>query len=207
MKSQTQSLTAGTEPNPDTVGNCQASPIYALFAPLDELEPIESQILHAHRCVKDHIYASLNAVIHAGNKLNEQFKKIQEEQPGCWADWVEENIKEITLTTADYYRRAATFVAKNGGVFDAKTIRQLYIEAGIIKEPDALPVRGEPSLLDPVINVWRRFKSSYDEEFFKELTPLLAGQFIGWLRDARKELDEMEARAQAKMVQREEVDT
>ena len=141
---------------------------------------------------------SVTAAINTGKRLLRQKEKVGH---GKWMEWREQYCPKISQRTVEKLMLAAEYHNKHGAV-NAATIRQLYIETGSVKEDASesnATIKGEPSLLDPATNLWKKFKSAYSDAFFVDLDPILAQQFVGWIKDARTELNAMEAKAMKRM--------
>lgn len=69
----------------------------------------------------------------AGRKLA-QFRKVVGH--GQWVDWFADNVKGITVRTGQKWTKLAEMVDKGLDVSNAKSVRQAYLLAGILPEPN-----------------------------------------------------------------------
>lgn len=87
------------------------------------------------------VQRSLQAVVKAGALLN---KAKDELRHGEFMPWVEEHLPEITHATAQRWMKLAQFAETHADRLDeAATVRQAYILAGILPEPESSSGSGD----------------------------------------------------------------
>ena len=136
-------------------------------------------------------------VLVAGDMLIQQRAGVPD---GDWVKWLEQNCKKVSMRTAYRLMKAAAYVHENGS-FDAQTVRQLYLEAGVIKSSD--DQEGDPpparSILLPIQDAFKKFRLFYTDKRLAKLNPVAVPQLLGWVRDAKSELISLEERLLKRM--------
>ena len=137
-------------------------------------------------------------VIVGGTLLLDQ-KKITPH--GQWLKWLSENCKQVSEDTAERMMKATAYVFEKG-TFDAQSIRQLYLEAGVLKAAegggDSGPIP-ERSVLLPFQDTFKKLRLFYTDDRLASLKPAAVPQLLGYVRDVRAELTVMEERLMKRM--------
>ena len=164
-----------------------------IIVPADDA-PISEHINYAFLMSRQHAMYTADWVVETGRLLRMKQAELKAEGEQGWIDWLGEHCPDIHRNTAGNYMRAYEHSAKVGTV-NAQSIRQLYIEAGIIKEDVAdTKLKPEPTIMDPAFRLWSKFKLYYTNELLEKIHPEAAPQLLAWVRDARKELAAMEGK-------------
>ncbi|MEQ1862776.1 MAG: DUF3102 domain-containing protein [Chthoniobacteraceae bacterium] len=102
---------------------------------IEELRGAVREALECRDQAMAFVHRSLQAVVRAGALLN---KAKGELEHGEFITWVEDNVQEITHATATRWMKLALFAETHGEQLDeAATVRQAYILAGILPEPES----------------------------------------------------------------------
>jgi hypothetical protein len=152
--------------------------------------PISDRINFFYAKFLELAICAVMAMIETGNLLTEQKAKTP---VGQWLAWLEANCPYICDRTARRYMAAAAYVQEHGS-FNAQTIRQLYIEAGIVSNDEAVgnhePAM-ETSIITPLVNTFKKVRLFYTDDVLAKITPTAAPHVIGWLDQAIEELGSM----------------
>ena len=154
---------------------------------------IDAAYIHSLECAID----AVKWVIEAGDMLIEQHTKVPD---GEWLTWLAENCEVVSQSTAYNLMKSAKYVHKNGS-FSAQTVRQLYLEAGVIKEAgeEESSPRVARSILMPMQDMFKNLRRFYSEKKLEKLQPVAVPQLLGYVREAKAELVKLEARLVEKM--------
>ena len=164
----------------------------------DESIPIHERINALYVKSMDLAIGAVAAAIEAGNLLLRQ-RHSHERKDGNWTDWLAKHCTNISQRTAYNLMKAAEYAKEHGGV-EATTIRQLYLEAGALKEHPA--GAGEPgpgrTIISPFIDAWKKARLGFTDKKLEALNPIAAPQLLGWIRQVKEEAMKMEERLVAK---------
>src|SRR5207249_1970040 len=110
----------------------------------DELNQLQEQIqLNGALSVK-HGKLTLELALKAGTILNEAKQLVRR---GYWEKWIEDNVKSISIRTAENYMRFATETAtKHISLSECEGLREAYLLTGIIKKPKT--IKGPVAVVD-----------------------------------------------------------
>jgi len=152
-----------------------------------EIRETHAAVLACDKNAKDQKRHAIKVAIACGQKLIEA-KKMMEH--GQWRGWLADNCKGVSAKTATNYMRLAN--AEREQVADlsqAPTLRQAYIAAGIVKNPE----RPEPNEFTKAKKfaheLWELLHGTPDpERMANEIQPVLA-----WYQDFVAEKQKREA--------------
>ena len=137
-------------------------------------------------------------VIIGGTLLLDQ-KKVTPH--GQWLKWLGENCKQVSANTAERMMRATAYVYENG-TFDAQSIRQLYLEAGVIKDLEQAGSAGPPrekSILLPFQNTFEKLRLVFTDDWVAALKPVAVPQALGYVEDVQSELSALKGKLLKRM--------
>lgn len=145
------------------------------------------RINDAYKKSKDLAVNAIEQVVLCGDLLIEQRNNTPE---GKWTEWLAENCKDISERTAYKMIKAAKYVHEHGQI-DATSVRQLYLEAGAIKEPDAAaPSEAdvEKTVLSPLMKSFQTFRAYYTNDRLETMKPASAPWVLHWVNKLQGEL-------------------
>ena len=159
-------------------------------------EPIQNRINSAYIRALSLARDAVISAIEAGNLLIEQRAKVMEEG-GQWLVWLATNCPDIHERTARKLMTSAIYVQEHGGYVAAETVKQLYLEAGAIKEddnPSNGAIKPADMIIGPLMRSFDRYRLFYTDEKIDSIKPGAVPHFLSWVRKTKDELIALEAK-------------
>ena len=189
MQTETQDQQLAADALAELAPGCAMSVVASLKASnvtvLTDAEAIYADYDRIFQCHRNAVMAAIDT----GNRLISQKEKVGH---GHWEKWLKENCSRISKSTSERLMRAAEYA--NAHEVKAENVSQLYIESS----NQTPKIKTEPGIFDPIQN-WANKLKDYDDDFFSELDHIQAPQLLGWIKDAKRELDAMEKRVAKKL--------
>jgi hypothetical protein len=132
---------------------------------IDELDTLAAEIRNTHEeaeaeasATRERANRAITAALLCGKALGRAKALVGH---GQWLKWLSEHCRAISERTARKYMALAN--RNHDSVLSADSLRQAYIEAGIISEPEKKTCEPKESPVSPLASIWKSSESASEQ--------------------------------------------